>query len=449
MVSAVEGATAKQGIAANLAVGLDTLSNDDEVTFTQYVRLVLPLDGFVFWIKTDLVTESALLNAMQFNTAEMNATLNAVKAMPTFIVKGSFHYSTQQKQDEAEVEANNTVIFSAESPIQQFNDINPNILWIGQYGGDLEGFDGPIKFAFSSRGRYYQTADVFHYSGIAVLPAFEAQLIDSADDLLNREPFVSNSLPIWLSLSNYTPPYNNGISNSLALYPSFLIPDNLPPPYGAVHIFPEETISFQAAPIFGPTLQQEALCRDRVRVTLYGLNNSDAMTFLAAVLQFSYDGNAIGMMNMPAIRDEKRTAPELNVIAQKKTIEFEVSYYQNVARDIARQMISSVLILKPSRGVNTEVPIGGEPVIALDTGGYVINPQSAQEALFVDPTGPAADKSTATTVAIQPGQRFNQIGNSVLPLWVNAKTSGHSFISVAYVEQPSTGLVINFFPQPL
>ena len=111
MVSAVEGASAKQGIAAEPRGRARTRFRTTTVVFTQYVRLVLPLDGFVFWIKTDLVTESALLNAMQMNTAQMNATLNVVSAMPTFTVKGSFHYSTQQRQEESEVAAVNTVAF--------------------------------------------------------------------------------------------------------------------------------------------------------------------------------------------------------------------------------------------------------------------------------------------------------------------------------------------------
>ena len=161
-----------------------------------------------------------------------------------------------------------------------------------------------------------------------------------------------------------------------------------------MHIVPEETASFQAAPIFDATLGQQALCHDRVRVTLYGLNNSQAMMFLAAVLQYSYDYNAIGMMNMPAIRDDKRTAPEFNVISQRKTIEFEVDIYQNVARDIARQMISAVIVQKPVRGVNTRVPVGGigdrsrygrlhRQSAAVARSG----PSANAEVLFVDPPG--------------------------------------------------------------
>ncbi len=345
MANAAEGASAKQNIAAALAGGVETLSLQQEITFTQYVRLVLPLDGFVFWVRSDLLTASALFNAFEFNKAELNESSVLAAAAPTITISGSFHYSTRVDQNEAETEANNTVIFTALSPVQQFNDLQPNILWIAEYGGDIEGFDGPITFAFSARGRYYNAADLFHYSGTAVLPAFKANLINSADQLASRELWISNSLPIWLQLSNYVPPYYpEGFTCSLDLYPSFLVPDNLTPPYGVIHIGEEDTESDQAAPFYDSTLSEYSLAHDRVKVTLYGLTNEAALDFKSAVLQFSYDYNTIGIMNMPTMRDEKRIAQELGVIAQKKSIRFEVSYNQSILRDAARAYINSVIV---------------------------------------------------------------------------------------------------------
>lgn len=343
MASAAEGASAKQNISAALAGGIETLSLNQEIVFTQYIRLVLPLDGFVFWCRADLLTSSALLNSFEYNLSELNESSVIAAAAPTMTVKGSFHYSTVVNQDEASTEAVNTVIFSALSPIQQFNDVQPNILWIAEYGGDIEGFDGPITFAFSSRGRYYNAADLFHYVGTAVLPAFTAQLITRADQLGEQPLYVSNSLPLWLPLSNYTPPYNNGISSSLPLYNSFLVPDNLTPAYGVIHIGEDDTETFQSAPWFGPTTSQGSLCKDRVRVTLYGLTNDAAMNWLAAVLQYSMDYQTFGIMNMPVVKDCKRIAQELGVIAQKKMIDFEVSYNQGTNRDIAQQYISTLI----------------------------------------------------------------------------------------------------------
>ena len=47
----------------------------------------------------------------------------------------------------------------------------------------------------------------------------------------------------------------------------------------------------------------------------------------------------IGMANSPAIQDEKDTQTEMKIIAQYKTIVFDVNYLQTVVRDIARQFI--------------------------------------------------------------------------------------------------------------
>lgn len=343
MVSAAEGAGAKQGIAANLAVGVETLSGNDAVTFTKYVRLVLPLDGFVYWVKADLVTKSALIGAMGFNSVRFNQPKKIEQQAATVQVQGSFHYATNVNQNEDETAGVNQVTFTALQPVQQFNDVSPNTLWIGTYSGDIEGFDGSLTFAFSSRGNYYKEADLFHYVGTAVLPVFKAQLIDSLAALSQRQLIVSNSLPIWLALNNYYPPYP-GFNNTLPLYPSFLLPDNLLPPYAVVHIDPAQTQSMQAAPWFGPTLSQNTLARDMVRVTLYGLTNQAALNFLNLVLQYSYDYGTLGVMNMPIVRDDKRTQPELLVIAMKKIIDFEISYNQATVRDVARQYLEKCIV---------------------------------------------------------------------------------------------------------
>ena len=61
---------------------------------------------------------------------------------------------------------------------------------------------------------------------------------------------------------------------------------------------------------------------------IYGLGNSYAMDFVDAVNQYSADYNYFGLMNVPTTRDEKMSQNELGIIAQKKSIEYEISYYQ-------------------------------------------------------------------------------------------------------------------------
>jgi hypothetical protein len=47
---------------------------------------------------------------------------------------------------------------------------------------------------------------------------------------------------------------------------------------------------------------------------------------------------------MPVIQDEKITQSEFGIIAQKKSITFEISYYQKNLLDIARQLIEHAFI---------------------------------------------------------------------------------------------------------
>ena len=60
MASAIEAATAKPQLGAGLAQGVETLSGNEQITFTLYVKLVLPLDGYVFWVNASLLTDSAI-----------------------------------------------------------------------------------------------------------------------------------------------------------------------------------------------------------------------------------------------------------------------------------------------------------------------------------------------------------------------------------------------------
>jgi hypothetical protein len=49
--------TAKTELNATLTQGLDDLSRFQVVTFTKYIRKVLPLDGFVFWVKASVLSD--------------------------------------------------------------------------------------------------------------------------------------------------------------------------------------------------------------------------------------------------------------------------------------------------------------------------------------------------------------------------------------------------------
>ena len=46
-----------------LVAGVDVLAGPQEITFTPYVRIVLPIDGFVFYVNAALATPAVLATA--------------------------------------------------------------------------------------------------------------------------------------------------------------------------------------------------------------------------------------------------------------------------------------------------------------------------------------------------------------------------------------------------
>lgn len=305
MPSIAESLNSQSQLANTLAAGTNEISSYQTIEFTQYSQIVLPADGYVFWVNTGVVTS----------------------------VQGSLHYSTDQQQNEDETLNVNRVIFTALSQIDSFNEAAPTDLFIGTFEG--------IRFAFNARGSFYEQANLFHYLGNAVYPALSSQLIDSAADL-PTEPIVSNSLPIWLGQNSFAP-----------VYPSFLVPANVVPPYITAHIEPDMTEA-PSFPVYGWPGTTEAgspaplhdlpstqLAKDHVRLTLYGFNNQKAIQYLVSLIEYSMDSNEFGFGNSPVPKDQKRTQSEMNVIAMKKTIDIDAWYFQSTADAIARRLILS------------------------------------------------------------------------------------------------------------
>jgi hypothetical protein len=165
------------------------------------------------------------------------------------------------------------------------------------------------------------------------------QIIDDPKQFSSAQ-IVSNSLPAWLAISQYTPAWAYW-QQLPPMFPSFLIPQNEPPPFATVHIFPEATTAMALAPtIDSATSTHTQLCSDRVRITLWGTRNSNAMDFVDAVYRYSTDTGLIGIIgDLPVVQDEKRTQAELGTIAMKKSIIFNVSYLQSSMRNIATKLI--------------------------------------------------------------------------------------------------------------
>jgi hypothetical protein len=290
--------------ANTLLSGLRVLSADQSIPFTQYVRYVLPLDGYVFWLATAQT-----------------------------MIQGSLHYPADKQQREDETISISRALFTTGVEVQEFAAIAPDTMWVGEAAG--------LKFAFSQRGQFYKASGLFHYAGDAVYPAMESQIVNVGAQLSPDTLVVSNSLPAWLALKAYAPQWLIAGNPAIALYPSFAVPDNLRPPYGSVHIAPDQTEPLGAFPVIGYQSAHSHLAADRVRVTLYGTTNAQAAAFFDLVNQYSRDTDTIGMMDPAIIRDEKRTQAELGILAMKKTITFRVSYLQTSMLDVARAMIKT------------------------------------------------------------------------------------------------------------
>ena len=326
MATVAESANAPHQLASGLQLGVDTLSENQTIKFTKYVKLILPLDGYVFWVNAGIVSASALYNASQYNATYLNQPESVTPPSDAEIsVSGSLHYATESHQDEDATMGVNYMIFTAKEEIQDFNAISPVVMYIAEIDG--------IKFAFNDRQSFYKQSGLWHYRGHAVYSTMETQLVDSLDGFDTENVIVSNSLPIWLSLNAIIP-----------MYPSFLSLTNLTPPYATVHIAPESTEALQAVPRLDITGSHYQLVSEVAKITLYGLRNFNALDFQDYIFERSLFTDTFGVMDTPVIRDEKKTQSELSVLAMKKSFTVKISYYQQTARNIARQLIKSAFI---------------------------------------------------------------------------------------------------------
>jgi hypothetical protein len=331
MTTAAEASTAKTPLGAALDAGVATLSYDQQITFTLYLRVVLPADGFVFWVQAGLLNKnSAAYNNALYNKAQYNAPGQSFPQATEFSFKGSLHYTTQVQQNEADSAATRSVTFTARQPVNNLDAIGPNMMWVAEYAD--------MKFAFRERQMFYRQSGLHHYRGVALYSTLASQLIDSTAQLPTGN-VVSNSLPLWLTMNQYAP-----------VYPSFAIPPNLEPPYIGVHVVPAETESFAMGPYIDPSTSSSwELCRDTVRFTLYGLQNQAAVLFKNYILAGSMaqdDASPYGILGtrFPAVQDERQTQPEMQILAQRKTFTVAVSYLQQQISDIVQKYILHAML---------------------------------------------------------------------------------------------------------
>lgn len=294
-------------MAAALSAGLDTIDQKASVAFVLYVKQVLPLDGFVFWLKAD-----------QLTTPPANMPL-------VLTIEGSLHHATVNTQSEDENFSTQRIIFTAKDPVSNLSKMAPDTL----YMAEVEGY----KYAFSARSNWYKQADLYHYSGDAVYPALADMVIDDIAELDLTNRVVSNSMPIWLMFMQTRLP---AFANTWPLYPSYLLPDNSVPPYAAVDIDTRMTKAIGAGRAYDKDGNRFQLVTDTVEISFYGVRNDQILDWVDAVVQYGLDNSqTFGVMNSPVVGDVKRTQVEISTIAQKKTVTFQVCYYQTRLEAVA------------------------------------------------------------------------------------------------------------------
>lgn len=294
-------------LATVLKSAVETISSGQEITFRLYVRQVLPLDGFVYWINAEIIEPEEL--------ARLGITSPLVAN-----IKGSLHRQVVSEQNDTSSRDVNSIIFTPIEKIDDFNVQDPNSVYLGDYEG--------TQFAFSRMESRYTQSGIFHYRGMAILPTMRSQIIDNPDDI-SDELIISNSTPIWLALKQFA-----------TVYPSFLVPSNLKPPYIAADV--RATTPLQMAPLVANGVRYQHT-QDTVRITLYGFSNQRALDFVDYVVSAALEDEVFGITNIPVVSDAKSSQVEINALAKKKTVDFDVNYYQTTTREISQQLIKEVI----------------------------------------------------------------------------------------------------------
>ncbi len=309
---------------AMLNTGLKVLSNNQQITLTLYNRVVLPLDGFLFWVKADIMSASALLGLMPIDNVDMGQGTSVTVAAPTLTVNGSLHFDEDVEMEEGYTSVRSRVQLTTSTQVIDLTALGPNQMYVGEtpYGQ---------KYAFVNQDRFYEAAGLFHYVGHTIHPEIESQIIDDPSQLVTL-PVVNNSLPFWLQLA----------TTGLPIYPSYLSLPNSAPAYITVHVESSDTEALQHMPITTSDGSQYQLCSDEVRLTFYGVRAAAAFEFLRRVEQYTLSTENMGLMNSPVIQDDKEPQRDFRVLAMKKTAKVKVNYYQSVANAVALKFIEEV-----------------------------------------------------------------------------------------------------------
>jgi len=304
-----------------LGAGVDSIRYQQEITFTPYVRLVLPLDGFVFWVRYDQVG-TLILRGVDLTPGEE----------ASFTVPCSLHMATDTEQSEDENLDVSNVVVTVKQEVRPFHDTLVTVMWLAEFQG--------VRFAINSRKSFYRQSNVYHYIGKTIYPAMLTQIIDDASLFDATALILSNSTPLWLALASIVPDAVWLPGYTIPLFPKFLLPDNLEPAYGVILPVEGSQRAVNLAPTYQPNFSRDQYVTEDVDIILYGCNNKVASDFLDTVLGLCVgEVSGFGINNSPVLQDESRQQSELSVLAQKKRIRFRINYHQTQLRALAIRYI--------------------------------------------------------------------------------------------------------------
>ena len=289
------------------AVGL--LSQGRTFDLVTYSKFTNPVDGYVYWLKTDTVEK----------------------------VAGSLHNSANQDQTADETINRNTIVFTTMERIKAFDSIDPDEIRVISVALDDPALvdTGPLLIGFNIANNFYQQAGAYHYIGQAVYPQFRTFFIDDPEEW-GASLVPANSLPILLDqLADY----------GIPVYAAYAVPPNVQGPYLSIDI--QQSTTLQAMPGFyeeitktGTIWHVESFRRDMVELIAYNIKSADVQGLVAHIYDASARPALFGLMSAPQVSDLAAVQSEYGIRADKKSVKMDVSYWLSASVESVRKTIT-------------------------------------------------------------------------------------------------------------
>lgn len=295
--------TSSNELEDTLFEGYQKVSGQQQITFTRYVEKILPIDGWRFWVKAEL---------LQNEPAPFSQ-----------VIPCSVHQSVNQTQEATKTNAITSIILTTNQEIENLKEIGQTALLIGEYKGS--------KFSFNVQSAFYDNANLKHYSGDAVYTENLDNFIDDIDNLDLENGIVTNSIPLFLTLNDI-----------VQIYPAFLVPTNLKPPYATIEV--KESKGIAAGATYNEFEDSRLAQWDRIELNIYGLRKKQLSDFLKYLETKQLETHAFGLYWLPSIQNQNIPQSEVNVLTNKKVLTFDVNYVIEDVRNNATAFIESIFV---------------------------------------------------------------------------------------------------------